>query len=261
VGRLLKAATAISLLLGLLTVLILERIPLHVRDGFESARLSWIRWSRYRFTSGAVVSEQSVVHSGRRALAITVHSGDFYEPASGDGPANERAELMESWWLFSHVGRTYAYEFSLCLPKDFPSATGRLVIAQWKELCEAFRCHPDNPVLAVRYADGRVEITRHDEGGSMTLYEGDEDIRGKWLDFRFVIRLESTNAGTIDAALNEREIVHYRGPTVYRPAHGYPSNGLVYFKMGLYRDALHQAPWTIYVDDYRKDQCDPSGCG
>jgi hypothetical protein len=257
--RLLKAAAAL-LLLGLLTVILLEWIRIHVRDGFESAHLSWIRWSRYRFIPGDVISEHSVVHSGRRALAITVHSGDLYEPAGGSGPANERAELMESWWLFSHVGRTYAYKFSLYLPKDFPLATGRLVVAQWKELCEGFRCRSGNPILAVRYADGRVRITRHDERGSMALYNGNEDVRGKWLDFRFVIQFESTNAGSIDATLNGRDIVRYRGATVYQPAHGYPSHGFVHFKMGLYRDALHQAPWTIYVDDYGKDQCSLDGC-
>ena len=52
---------------------------IHVYDGFESPRLSWMRWSRYRIEPGAVVSQEAVVRSGRRALAITVHSGDRYE--------------------------------------------------------------------------------------------------------------------------------------------------------------------------------------
>jgi hypothetical protein len=28
----------------------------------------------------------------------------------------------------------------------------------------------------------------------------------------------------------------------------------------LYRDALHEPPWTIYVDEYRKDECPANGC-
>ena len=88
----------VALLLRLLAVIALRTTPIHVYDGFESPRLSWSRWSRWRFASGAVVPEDAVVRSGHRALAITVHSGDCYEVASDDGEATERAELMESWW-------------------------------------------------------------------------------------------------------------------------------------------------------------------
>ena len=122
------------------------------------------------------------------------------------------------------------------------------------------RCRPDNPVLAIRCENGRLEITRNDGHGNIVLYRGDEDVRGRWLDFRFVTTFDSADKGSIDATLDGHDIVHYRGPTVYPPAHGYPSHGLVYFKMGLYRDALREPPWTIYVDEYRKDQCPPDGC-
>jgi hypothetical protein len=78
-----------------------------VRDGFESPRLSSFGWLSRRFEPGAVISEKSAVGSGHRALAITVHSGDRPEAASESGAATERAELRESWWLFSRAGRTY----------------------------------------------------------------------------------------------------------------------------------------------------------
>ncbi|HTW58456.1 MAG TPA: heparin lyase I family protein [Terriglobales bacterium] len=253
-------AFAVLVLLGLFVVIALHRIPLHVYDGFESSRLSWSRWSRWRFVPGAVAPEQAIVRSGYGALAITVHSGDRYEAASDTGAATERDELMESWWLYSRTGRTYAYSFSLYLPKDFPQTSERLVIAQWRQLCEARRCRPDYPILALRLEDARLRVTRRNEKGSEILYQGTEDVRGRWLDFRFLTRFDSTDQGSVDATLDGRPIVRYRGPTVFQPAHGYPSRGLVYFKTGLYRDARGEPPWTIYVDEYRKDQCAPSGC-
>lgn len=249
-----------ALILGVVILIALRTIPIHVYDGFESPRLSWSRWSRWRFSLGAVASEQEIVRSGRRALAITVHSGDRYEAASDDGAATERAELMESWWLYSRTGRAYAYAFSLYLPKELPETSERLVITQWKQVCEALRCRPDNPILAIRYERGLLKVTRRDERGTEVLYRGTDDVRGRWLDFRFVIRFDPTDAGSVDATLDGQAIVHYHGPTVYQPAHGYPAHGLVYFKTGLYRDALHESPWTMYIDDYRKDQCPAGGC-
>jgi hypothetical protein len=250
----------ISLLLILFGVITLHSTPIHVYDGFESSRLSWTRWSRWRFVRGAVVPEESVVRSGHRALAITVRSGDRYEAASDTGAATERDELMESWWFYSHTGRTYVYSFSLFLPKEIPQTTERLVIVQWRQLCEARRCRPDYPILAVRLQDARLRVTRRDEKGTQVLYQGSEDARGRWLDFRFVTRFDFSNRGSVDATLNGQGIVHYRGPTLFQPAHGYPARGLVYFKTGLYRDARGERPWTIYVDEYRKDECSSNGC-
>jgi len=251
---------AVVLLLGIVFVAARRTIPIHVYDGFEASSLSWFRWSRWRFVPGAAVPEQAVVRSGRRALAITVHSGDRYEAASDSGAATERDELMESWWLYSYTGRLYSYSFSLYLPREFPQTSERLVIAQWKQVCEAWRCRPDNPILAIRYEDGLLRVTRRDENTTEVLYQGAEDVRGEWLDFRFVTRFDHTAQGSIDATLNGRTIVHYRGPTAYQPAHGYPAHGLVYFKTGLYRDALGEPAWTMYADEYRKDQCRQSGC-
>jgi len=248
------------LLVALLVVAALSAIPLHVYDGFESSELSRLRWSRYRFASGAIVSQERVVRSGHRALAITVHSGDRFEQGVEGNASTERAELMEAWWLFSHTGRTYVYSFSLFLPKGFPQASERLVLAQWKQLCGAFHCRPDNPVLAIRYEDGRLQVTRQIADKKAVVYQGSENVQGRWLDFRFVTRFDATSNGRIDATLNGQEIVRYRGPTVFQPAPGYPRRGFVYFKTGLYRDALHEPPWTIYVDEYRKDQCANDTC-
>ena len=246
-------------LFALLLLLVLRAVPIHVYDGFESPQLSAFRWLRRRFEPGAVVSQTTVVRSGRRALAITVHAGDRPEAASHGDAATERDEIMEAWWLFSRAERTYVYSFSLYLPNDFPQTSERLVIAQWRELCES-ACVPDNPILALRYESGRLQVTRNDEHGKTLLYQGDEDVRGRWLDFRFTTRWDRTAAGAVDATLDGHGILHYEGPTIYQPGSGHPRYALIYFKTGLYRDALHEPPWTMYVDEYRKDQCDTTGC-
>ena len=79
---------------------------------------------------------------------------------------------MEAWWLFSRTGRTYFYAFRLYLPKDFPQTTERLVLAQWCQLCEARRCRPDRPVLAICYEEGRLQVTRQNQDEKVVLYQG-----------------------------------------------------------------------------------------
>jgi Polysaccharide lyase len=252
------ASAAAIVVVSLLAMFTASRlIPLHIYDGFESPTLSW-RWITLRLAPGAAQPEQQIVRAGRQALALTVHSGDRHEDASDTGAATERAEIMESWWLFSRTGRTYVYSWSLFLPNDLPSSAERLVIAQWRQVCEARRCRPDNPVLAIRYQQGQLLVTRQDDQGRSVLYQSTGDYRGKWLDFRFVTRFDA-HQGSIDATLNGATIIQYKGPTVFDTP-GYPANGLVYFKSGLYRDALNNPPWTIYVDEYRKDQCPAEGC-
>jgi hypothetical protein len=251
---------AASIVVGLMLILASKFIPLDVYDGFESSHLNRLYWLSRRFEAGAVVSEERVVRSGRRALSITVRSGDRPEAASDQGVATERDEIMEAWWPFSRTGRSYVYSFSLFLPTNFPQTSERLVIAQWRELCESSPCVPDNPVLALRYETGRLQVTRNDEGGKKLLYQGNEDVRGKWLDFRFITKWENTNNGTVEATLDGRTILRYEGPTLYQAGHGHPKHALIYFKTGLYRDALHESPWTMYVDEYRKDQCSANGC-
>ena len=85
----LSRALAILVVFALLALLALRVIPIHVYDSFESAHLSRLRWSNGRFESGSVVAEDSVVRSGRVALAITVHAGDRPEAASESGAATE----------------------------------------------------------------------------------------------------------------------------------------------------------------------------
>jgi Polysaccharide lyase len=199
------AGAAFLVLIGL-SLIALRIVPQHICDGFESTDLNSFRWSERRLVTEAVKSEDAIVRSGSRALAITVRNGDRYEPATSGGAATERDELMESWWLYSRSGRSYVYSFSLNLPTDFPQTSERLVLAQWRQLCEAEHCEPDRPIIAIRYEDGRVQITRQDEEQKIILYQGHEDVRGKWLDFRIAVHFSSTADGSIEATLNRRSI-------------------------------------------------------
>ncbi len=229
-----------------------QRKGIHVYDGFESGGLG-SNWSEWRLAPGSFRVQSNVVRAGRSAGEITVHAGDRHEAASDDGNATERDELMEAWYLVAHMHRTYRYSFSLFLPADFPNVPTRLVLAQWKQLCEWPRCRPDNPVLAIRYQNGELAVARQDDRAKSILYSTKQESRGRWLDFRFETRFSRGEDGQIDIWLNGEPIAHYKGPNVYHQHFGYPAHGYVYFKTGLYRDEMQQ-PMTMYVDEYRKDE-------
>jgi Polysaccharide lyase len=231
--------------------LIFRHREIHVYDGFESGGIS-SQWTRIRMEPGSFKVQSDIVRAGRGAGEITLHSGDRREEASDDGAATERDELMEAWWLFAHMHHTYRYSFSLYLPANFPIVSTRLVLAQLEQVCEWRRCRPQNPVLAIRYQNGELSVTRQDDSAKSTLYSTKQEIRGHWLDFRFETRFSPDQDGQIDAWLSGAPIVQYAGRTVYQ-GRGYPAHGYVYFKTGLYRDEMQQ-PMTIYVDEYRKDE-------
>ncbi len=237
---------------AILCLILLIRRPVHVRDGFEKPGLDpvWIYW---RMVPKAFSIQSEIVRSGRCAARITLKSGDVHEEASWRGEANERDELCEAPWLWSRMNKTYEYSFSLYLPKDFPIVDTRLVLAQWKQVCEWIRCHPPNPVFSIRYSGGELFVTRRDDEGQTRLYTSQGEMRGRWLDFRFVIRFSQKEDGFIAGWLNGQQIIQYRGVTAYRSSIGYTAHGLVYFKMGLYRDLMKE-PMTIYLDEFRKDQ-------
>ena len=141
--------------------LIVHHREIHVYDGFESGGLS-SHWSKGRLVPGSFRVQSAVVRSGHAAGEVTVRSGDRREAASDSGSASERDELMEAWWLFAHLHRSYRYSFSLYLPADFPVVSTRLVLAQWKQACEWIKCRPENPLLAIRYQNGELFVTRQD---------------------------------------------------------------------------------------------------
>ena len=102
----------------------------------------------------------------------------------------------------------------------------------------------DSPVLAIRYSNGVLGFTQDFWGQRTILYRKRSDLRNRWLDFRFGVRLSSRTTGC-----------GFKGVTANseNSATGYPSPSYFYFKMGLYRDVMAK-PMTIYIDEYRKRQ-------
>lgn len=221
-----------------------------IRDNFESDSLSTL-WSNDKFLPGAVEFQSEHIRSGKKAIKITLRGGDQIEEEKES--IFERAELKELKKLCSQEDSLYAYSFSLFLPEDFPNVKTRLVIAQWKHNCQSGNCDPDNPVIALRFVSGELCVTLQTGPERRTLYRLSEDVLNKWMDFKFQIRFSRNQNGIINASLNNKTIIDYKGVTAYTENYGYPYPGKFYFKMGLYRDRMVQ-PMTIYFDDYQKQQ-------
>ena len=221
-------------------------------DGFESDKLSNI-WNRSRMVPNSITFQSEIVRQGKRAAKIILRTNDTFEAGKATSAPTERDELLQSAIYAPYEGLKYEYEFSMFLPADFPIVSTRLVVAQWKEYCqggEKAPCADDSPVLAIRYVSGELYITLITDSGVNKLYKLNDEIRNRWLDFKFLIRFSRHNDGEIEAYLNDKAIVNYKGITSYSESHGYPAKSRYYFKMGLYRDIMAE-PMTIYLDEFR----------
>jgi hypothetical protein len=114
-------------------------------------------------------------------------------------------------------------------------------------------CQDNSPPIGIRYQSGKLRITLQTDSTKMDLYETAEEIRNKWLDFKFKIRFSRQNNGTIETFLNNEPIINYKGKTCYDANFGFPDKSYFYFKMGLYRDTMDEA-MTIYIDEFKKEQ-------
>ena len=221
-------------------------------DGFESGNLSNI-WNTSRMVANSIEFQSEIVRKGKMAAKITVRTNDTFEAGKSTSAPTERDELLQAAPYAPQEGSKYEYEFSLFLPKDFPIVNTRLVLAQWKQYCsggEKAPCSDDSPVIAVRYVAGELYVTLNTDSGTKKLYRLTDEIRYKWLDFKFLIRFSRQNDGEIAAFLNDKEIIDFKGVTSYSESHGYASQSRYYFKMGLYRDIMAE-PMTIYIDEFR----------
>jgi hypothetical protein len=220
-----------------------------VYDGFETPELSSL-WETKRFLPGAVQIQSSVVRAGKGAARITLRPGDQIPQEKGS--QLERAELQEPRRFWAAEDSSHVYLFSMFVPQDFAIVPARLVIAQWKQNCPVDACAPDNPILAVRYESGELFITKQVAAEREVLYRTRDDIRNRWLDFKFQIRFSRNQNGRIRAWLGNASVIDYKGVTAYPESGGYAARGLFYFKVGLYRDRVSE-PMTIYVDEYQKN--------
>jgi hypothetical protein len=222
-----------------------------IYDGFEKSGLNPI-WSTNRMVRSAFTTQTKVVRKGGQAARITLNPGDVFEPGTGHDKDTERDELCERERLMAVEGKTYQYEFSLYLPADFPIVPTRLVIAQWKQYCGGNAgCGNDSPVLALRFQSGKFFITSQKDTGRDTVFQTNEDIRNKWLDFRIKVKFSRSDNGEIEGWMNNEQIVNFKGITCYSSKNGYPGKSRFYFKTGLYRDVM-PGQMTIYIDEYKR---------
>ena len=225
----------------------------NVYDGFEDSSLSNI-WSKDRMVSDALQIQSKIVRNGHGAAKITLKSGDIFEAGIGKNRDSERDELREANKLVSVEGKIYEYQFSLFLPDSFPIVPTRLVIAQWKQYCvNDSACSDNSPVLAIRYVSGRLFITIQTDSLTETIYQTTEEMRNKWLDFKFKVRFSRLANGEVEAWLSEKQIINFKGVPCYSSKSGYAEKSYFYFKTGLYRDIMLE-PMVIYIDEYRKKE-------
>jgi hypothetical protein len=110
-------------------------------------------------------------------------------------------------------------------------------------------------VLAIRYIDGVLRITRALGDNKFTLWEEKRDLRGKWLDIRVQTRFTPGATGRAKVWFDGKQVLDYTGilANPELPSTGYLPPSRYYFKFGLYRDVMPQ-PMTAYFDEYRKKQ-------
>lgn len=223
-------------------------------DDFEGDELSSI-WRRDRFVPGRVEFQSEVVRSGNKALKITLNKGDLYEPGDAESLPSERTEIGEVKKLEAQEGLTYEYSFSLFIPKDIPIANVRLNIAQWKERCLFDKCDPENALIGIQYVDGSLIVKKHKTKKPEILFKSSDEIRDRWIDYKFIIKFSQESDGLIQGFMNNEKIIDYSGITAYpKESIGYkPSENTFYFKMGLYRDQMEE-PMVIYADSYKRVQ-------
>jgi hypothetical protein len=245
----------IGILIAFLLVLkiVFHQFQLNVYDGFEVSTLNKI-WTNARMEQDAFVIQSKIVHSGKNAAKITLKYGDKVESNNGKDKDSERDELMESRKLYAVEDIKYEYQFSMLLPDSFPILPVRLVIAQWKQDCPLCSCENYSPVLALRYESGRLFITLQTDSGRHELYNTNEEIRGRWLNFKFLVRFSKSKNGEVIAFLDNKKVVDYKGVTSYsNDCRILSTKNKYFFKMGLYRDRISE-PMIIFIDDYKKNR-------
>src|SRR5262245_27205609 len=212
---------------------------LTLADDFQNGAGSAGR--RQRVRADAPRSVPDPAGQDRNVLAITLRTGDM----AVSGGVSERAELSEHDRYHLPTGTDVWYSFQLYVPTDFPVVDRRLVLGQWKQACGD--CTADHsPAIANRYRNGVFSITIQDADKRVVLFEENADIRGRWNQLVYHLKLTPRPDGFLQAWLNGRQVVDYRGPL------GYPDDlDSVYFKIGLYRDTL-AVPMTIMLARFRR---------
>jgi len=217
--------------------------------GFESG--DFRGWSKEfsQSYSGQVVT--SPVRAGKYAARFEIRGGDRAGLLGG-----YRAEIHEFPRHIAPLGSEKWYGFSIYVPRDWPELNNRTVIGQWHATPDLLRGEVwRSPPLAIRYREGRLRVTaryskervqKENDGTRLELYSHPgEFAKGRWHDWVFHVKWAPNEDGFVEAWLDDRRIIDYRGPIGYNDLLG------LWFKFGIYRDD-HPTTQVLYFDDYRR---------
>jgi hypothetical protein len=238
-------AAAVALSIGVFAIWASYRVSLRTaRLDFESGDFSG--WTRKLAASHSGLIVRQPVRRGVYAARFELRAGDD----TGDGV---RAELKERFT--APFGRDVWYSFSTWIPPDFPIVPENTVITQWHAQDDAGEeAASRSPVLAHRYEAGALVIDARssavptqsaNDGTRAVLFRQPDLPRGVWHDFVYRIRWSWREDGQVEAWLNGKRIIYYRGPA------GYNDRAGPYFKFGLYKHAGSR-PFVIFHDEYRR---------
>ena len=174
-------------------------------DDFQSGPGSV--WRLQRVLADALKSVPDPAGQDRNVLPITLRTGDMAE----SGGVAERAELSEDNRLHLPTGTDVWYSFQLYIPTDFPVVDRRLVLGQWKQACGD--CAADHsPAIANRYRNGVFSITIQEADKRVVLFEEKADIRGRWNQLVYHLKLTPTPDGFLQAWLEQPPGRRPQGP-------------------------------------------------
>ncbi|WP_309400779.1 heparin lyase I family protein [Cerasicoccus maritimus] len=208
-------------------------------------------WQETPGTTAVLETTDNIVHSGNRALKVTLSNPDN---------SIVRSEIGHR--LPITIGKQYFYRFSVYLPTvghpaKLPSG-GHSIFAQWhgrKDPNESYR----NANLAFSITtDSKLAITTAysaepvNDGSTTTKVShknpdgSNFDLpKGQWITFEVSVLWDYTSNGFLDIWQDGEHIVNYSGPTSYNDADG------PYFKCGIYRHISYTQEETIYFDNFQ----------
>lgn len=175
---------------------------------------------------------------GRTALKISVEPGDRKE-VDQRYVSTERTEISEKPDVMVSEGRVCTYGVSIFIPTDISVSSNRLVISQFKQETGG----KESPFISWRYIDGKLIFLVTNSQDRIRFTSTNKDLRGGWYNLETKYRI-SKGEGVAVATLDGEVVADYTGSMgVDR------KKGKVYYKMGLYRDAIREGQ-TIYFSDF-----------
>ena len=151
---------------------------------------------------------------------------------------------------FNHSGSGW-YGFSMYIPDDGSVIGSKTYIGQWHYagVGSPLRGTSKEPLISQVFAGSASDMlaikVHHDKGVEHLLMENFK--RGQWHDMVYHIKFYSNDSGLLNVWWNGKQVVNYRGPTMYR-------GSVTFFKFGIYTHRANEMPadnkLVVYFDEY-----------